>query len=154
MFTHRSDTGLREICTELMSSTHSLGILVFMYITFSGILCFIVRDYQYQTLLRVLNVDEARYFPGAQCMSRAEDVHWLRTESMKALCCVKRASVVHLLVDNFRHPSHHRVISITELTIKVAYIVPLAIYTRVRRQVFTGKVVAISKNCYSNVALI
>ena len=85
-------------------------------------------------------------------MSRAEDVHGLRTDSMKALCCGSRASAVNLFVDNLRHPSRHRIISITVLAMKVEHIGPLAIYIWVRRLVLTGKVVAISRSRYLSVA--
>ena len=73
---------------------------------------------------------------------------------MNALCCVNRVSPVHLLVDNFRSPSRYRVISITELAMKVAHIGSQAIYMWVRRQVLIGKFVAISLSRYLSVALI
>ena len=139
---------------DMYSIARDLGLCVHYLPGYGENICFFVRDYRYQTLSVVPNVNGAWSFPEVKCMSRAEDVHWLRTDSMKALCCVTRASAVYLLVDNFRHPLRHRVISITELTMKVAHIGSRAIYMKVHRQVLTGKVVAISRSRCLSVALI
>ena len=106
---------------DMYSIARNFGLCVHYLPRYGEMICFLLRDHRYQTLLRVPNVDEAWYFPGFQCMSRAKIVHWLRTDGMKALYCVNRASTVQLLVDNFRRLSRHRVISMTVLTTKVAH---------------------------------
>ena len=119
---------VRNCPQDMYSIARSLGLYVHYLPMYKEMLRFFVLDHQYQALSGGFNVDEAGSFFGVQCMSRAEDVHLLRTDGMKALCCVSRASAVHFLVDNFRGPSRYHVLSTTELAMKVVHIDSQAIY--------------------------